>query len=82
MSTSGFDLIEEAIDADLDHLHEQRWNARAAELHEAEDRAEGDEKERVRRELHAHYADRFRPETSRAALLEQARRNYSDRHPS
>ncbi|WP_375403723.1 hypothetical protein [uncultured Sphingomonas sp.] len=81
MSTTGFDLIADGIDAELDHLHKQRWNARAAELHDEADRAEGEAAEQAQRALDAHYADRFRPETSRMALLDQAAANYMERGP-
>lgn len=82
MSKSGFDLVVEAIDANLDHLHKQRWAERAAELHEAEERAHGAERERAAQALRDHYANRFKPETSRDPLLEQARRNYQERQPA
>jgi hypothetical protein len=77
VSKSGFDLLVEAIDAELDHLHKQRWIARASELHDEEDHAEGSEKERVKQKVREHYANRFRPETSRDAIIEQARKNYT-----
>ncbi|WP_375404491.1 hypothetical protein [uncultured Sphingomonas sp.] len=79
MSTTGFDLIADGIDANLDHLHKQRWTERAAELHAKADRAEGEAGEQARRALHDHYADRFRPETSRMALLDQAAANQMAR---
>lgn len=84
MSTTGFDLIADGIDANLDHLHKQRWTERAAELHAEADRAEGDAgeaSEQARRALRDHYADRFRPETSRVALLDQASANYMAQQP-
>ena len=81
MSTTGFDLIADGIDAELDHLHRQRWNTRAAELHAELDRAEGEAADQARRALRDHFADRFRPETSRMALLDQAAANYMARQP-
>lgn len=75
MSTTRYDLVAEGIEADLDYHHKQRWNTRAAELHAEEELAEGKAKERVWQALRDHYADRFKPETSRDVLLEQARRN-------
>ena len=79
MTGRGFDVIAEAIEENLDHLHKQRWDARAAELHGAEADASGPKREGIRQALRDHYADRFRPETSRTALLEQARKNYAER---
>lgn len=76
MTEQGFQVIAEAIEENLDHLHKQRWNARAAELHAAEADAEEGDRERIRQELSDHYDNRFRPETSRDALLEQARKNF------
>ena len=81
MSRTGFDLIADGIDAELDHLHRERWNARAAELHAEVNHAEGEAGEQARQALVAHYADRFRPETSRMALLDQAAANYLERQP-
>jgi hypothetical protein len=82
MAGQGFDVIAAAIEDNLDHLHKQRWDARAAELHGAEVDAPDSERERIQQALRDHYADRFRPETSRAALLEQARKNYDERQPA
>lgn len=72
----GFNRIVEAIDAELGHLHKQRWNARATELHAETERAPNDRRELTEQALRDHYTVRFKPETSRAALLEQAAANY------
>ena len=77
VSTTRYTLVAEGIETDLDHHHKQRSNARAAELHADEELAEGEAKERVRQALRDHYADWFKPETSRDSLLEQARANYA-----
>lgn len=74
-----FDRIVEAIDANLDYLHKERWAERAAELREEARRAEGEAEERARGALRAHYDDMHRPETSRDALVEQARANLAAR---
>lgn len=79
MSMTGFDLIVDDIDANLDHLHKQLWNERAAELHAEAERMTGEAGERAQAALREHYADRFRPETSRMALLDQAAANYAKR---
>lgn len=70
-----FDRIVEGIDANLDYLHKERWAQRAAELREEERRAKGEAKARAHQALLDHYHDMLRPETSRNALLEQARMN-------
>jgi hypothetical protein len=76
MSRTGFDVIAQAIDTNLDHLHKQRWNERAAELHaEADSAPDQMRAAQTQKALRDHYADRFRPETSRAALLGQATAN-------
>lgn len=74
-----FDRIVEGIDAHLSYLHKERWAQRAAELREEERRAEGEAKARARQALLDHYEDMHRPETSRDALLEQARVNHAAR---
>lgn len=74
-----FERIAEAIDAHLAYLHKERWAQRAAELREEERRAEGEAKARARQALFDHYDDMHRPETSRDALLEQARLNHAAR---
>ncbi len=79
MTKPGFEIIAATIEDNLDHLHKQRWDARAAELHGAEADADDADRDRIKQELRDHYADRFRPETSRAALLDQARKNYEAR---
>ena len=76
-SKSNLDSIMEAIDANLDYLHKERWGQRAAELHDAEDRASEAGKEQARQALSDHYADRFKPETSRDALAEQAKKSQA-----
>jgi hypothetical protein len=79
MASSGFEVIAAAIDENLDHLHKQLWEERAAELHGAEAEADGADRERIQQELREHYAARFQPETSRDVLMAQARQNYEER---
>lgn len=75
-----FDRIVEGIDAHLDYLHKERWAQRAAELRDEERYAEGDDvKARARQALRDHYDDMHRPETSRDALIAQARANLAAR---
>lgn len=66
------ELRRRQIEHDLPHLHRERWNRIAAELGEQIEAAAGDERERLKQRLDEHYADRFHPETSRAALLAEA----------
>ena len=80
MSDEAWTRIVEGIDAHLDYLHKERWAHRAAELREEERRAEGDDaKARARQVLLDHYDDMLRPETSRDALIAQARANHEAR---
>ena len=74
-----FDRIVDGIDAHLSDLHKERWALRAAELREEERRAELEAKAQARQALLDHYDDMLRPETSRDALLEQARANLAAR---
>ena len=57
------------IKHDLPHLHKVRWARIADELAERIEQATGDERTAIERELDQHYTNRFRPESSRAALL-------------
>lgn len=66
------ELRRRQIEHDLPHLHRERWNRIAAELGEQIEAAAGDEREQLKQRLDSHYADRFHPETSRAALLAEA----------
>ncbi|WP_375428916.1 hypothetical protein [uncultured Sphingomonas sp.] len=80
MSKTGFDLIADGIDSNLDRLHKQLWEQRAAERHAEADSAEGNAGKQARQALRDHYADRFRLETSRIALLDQAAASYTAQH--
>lgn len=79
MSDEAWERIVEGIDAHLDYLHKERWAHRAAELREEERRAEGEAKAQARQALLDHYDDMHRPETSREALIEQAKANHAAR---
>lgn len=81
MSTIEFERFADVIDANLEHLHRERWNQRAAELHaEIASPIDGVSPEEAAQALCDHYANRFRPETSREALLEQAAINHAAGH--
>lgn len=72
------ELRRRQIEHDLPHLHRERWNRIAAELGEQIEAAAGDEREHLKQRLDQHYADRFHPETSRAALLAEAGADRAD----
>lgn len=57
------------VDSDLAYLHRQRWNRIAHELRDRIERAQGEERVEIERELARHRSIRFRPETSRAPVL-------------
>ncbi len=76
MSAAGFNEIADAIEANLEHLHRERWNERTAELHaQVAHPPEGVSPEQAAQALRDHYDDRFRPESSRVVLLKQAAMN-------
>lgn len=78
MNTAEFERFADAVDANLEHLHRERWNQRAAELHaEIASPVDGVSSEEAAQALRNHYDNQFRPETSRDALLEQAAINYA-----
>lgn len=66
------ELRRHQIEHDLPHLHRQRWSRIAGELVEQKEAATGDDRARIERELEQHFANRFKPESSRAALLAEA----------
>ncbi|SEN76018.1 hypothetical protein SAMN05192583_3492 [Sphingomonas gellani] len=76
MSRVGFHQIVEGIDRHLPYLHKERWAIELAELREAARNAVGHDRERAKQAVLDHYKTEFRPETSRAVLIEQARQNY------
>ena len=59
------------IDSDLPHLHRERWSRINAELKDRIDNAQGADRDALERELGAHRADRFNPQSSRAAILKE-----------
>ena len=69
---SNAELRRFQIEHDLPQLHRERWNRIAAELSDKMYAATGDRRAELTQALDRHYADRFRPETSRAALLAEA----------
>lgn len=71
-------LRRSQIEHDLPHLHRERWNRIATELGAQIVAAAGDEREQLKQRLDKHYADRFHPETSRAALLAEAGADKAD----
>ena len=82
MTEVSFERIAENIESDLPYFHKQRWVKRAAELRVVVQNTQGDEQVRAKQALREHYADEFRPETSRHSLLEEAARLYKAKHPA
>lgn len=66
------DLRRSQIEHDLPHLHRERWNRIAAELADQIAGEIGEQRAAIERKLEQHYALRFRPESSRDALLAEA----------
>jgi len=66
------ELVRSGVDANLDHLHAQRWAVRAGLLRQILTDAPDAENAAATRALHDHYDTRDQPETSRAALMRDA----------
>lgn len=79
MSKSHLNRVLEGIDANLPHLHQERWAREAADLRDVVDRTTGIEQDNARQALREHYKTQFRPETSRGPLVEEARARAVDR---
>ena len=82
MTEVSFERIAENIESDLPYFHKKRWIKRAAELRAVVRQSQGEEQLRAKQALREHYADEFRPETSRRPLLEEAARIYGAKHPA
>lgn len=76
MSRTSFDQIVEGIDRHLSYLHKERWTHQYAGLMDAVRTTTGEDQERARQALRDHHRTEFHPQTSRAALIEQARFSY------
>lgn len=61
-------------DVDLAWHHKQHWAQRAADLSDKVERTEGAAQEEAQQALSDHYQDRFWPESSREAMIEQVQR--------
>jgi HAD superfamily hydrolase (TIGR01549 family) len=66
------ELARSSIDANLDHLHVQRWAFQAARLRQTLMNAPDAEKTAAKRALDDHYETRDQSEISRAALIQNA----------
>jgi len=66
------ELVRSSIDANLDHLHTQRWAVQAGLFRQTLEDAPDAEKPAAKRALDYHYDTRGQPETSRAALMQNA----------
>lgn len=67
------------IEQHLPKLHKDCWSQIAADLSTAISAAHGSKRDDFQRLLDQHQASRHRPETSRAALIEQAEANEKAR---
>ncbi len=76
MTKTSFDQIVDGIDRQLSYLHKERWAHRYAELLDAIRVATGEAQERAKQAMQDHKETQFRPETSRAALIAQAKLGY------
>lgn len=69
------------LDEHLSHLHKERWAVRLGGLHRQLKTAPAGGRDAVQQQLDAHYDNRFKPETSRAAILAQLEVNAAKRQP-
>ena len=76
MRKTSFDEIVDGIDRQLSYLHKERWTHRYAELLNAIRATTGDAQERAKQAMRYHKETQFHPETSRAALIKQAKLGY------
>lgn len=66
------ELVRESIDANLPHLHQQRWAIEAGRLRGQIEKVPDAEKAAAKLALSKHYETRDDPETSRAPLVRSA----------
>jgi hypothetical protein len=78
MRKTSFDQIVDGIDRQLSYLHKERWAHRYAELLDAIRATTGEAQERAKQAIRGHKKVQFRPETSRAALIAQAKLGYDN----
>lgn len=76
MRNTSFDQIVEGIDRQLSYLHKERWAHRYAELLDAIRGTTGEAQERAKQAMRDHKETQFHPETSRTALIAQAKIGY------
>ncbi|RZL29241.1 MAG: hypothetical protein EOP64_01795 [Sphingomonas sp.] len=76
MTKTSFDQIVDGIDQQLSYLHKEQWAHRYAELLDVICVATGEARERAKQTMEVHKKTQFRPETSRAALIAQAKLGY------
>lgn len=76
MSKTSFDQIVDGIDRQLSYLHKERWAQRYAELLDAIRATTGEAHERAKQAMRDHKGTQFHPETSRAAIIAQAKLGY------
>ncbi|KQM96365.1 hypothetical protein [Sphingomonas sp. Leaf226] len=78
MRKISFDQIVDGIDRQLSYLHKERWAQRYAELLDVIRVATGEAEERAKQDMRYHNETQFRPETSRAALIAEAKLSYDN----
>lgn len=78
MMKTSFDQIVEGIDRQLPYLHKERWAQRYAELLNAIRATTDEAQERAKQAMRDHKETQFHPETSRAALIAQAKLGYDN----
>jgi len=78
MRKTSFDQIVDGINRQLSYLHKERWAHRYAELLDAIRTTTGEAQERAKQAMREHKETQFHPETSRAALIEQAKLGYDN----
>jgi hypothetical protein len=79
MRKTSFDQIVDGIDRHLSYLHKERWSHRYAELWDAIRATTGEGQELAKQAMRDHRETEFHPETSRAALIAQAKLAYDRR---
>lgn len=76
MRKTSFDQIVDGIERQLSYLHKERWAHRYAELLDAIRATTGEAHERAKHAMRDHKETQFHPETSRTALIAQAKLGY------
>jgi hypothetical protein len=76
MRKISFDQIVDGIDRQISYLHKERWAHRHAELLDAIRATTGEAQKRAKQAMRDHKETQFKPESSRAGLIAQAKLGY------